>query len=248
MKRALVATAVAVVLVALNISGAAAHSDEGLMAIETRAVGDPARVEVRVRITYLNDGEPASGATVTVEGAGPSGAVLAPQPLSAEGAGIYAAVVDLPSSGAWKLRASSTTPNASAETDYDVAEPVAVRRALRSAATAWANAFLTGTPKEIARLQGSACRPEVGVSAGSLRRSRAAMRRQFGRPLDAIAIRGVRLRNVTGTSGEAEVLYDLRRSVAGNDNWVAYEVDNGRWKVADCHAPIGGMSRNASSP
>ena len=76
------------------------------------------------------------------------------------------------------------------------------------------------------------------------------MQRVFGRPLDAIKMQGVLTRNVTSTSGEAEVQYDLPRELAGNDNWVSYEVHDGQWKVADCHAPIGGNSQSAkvSSP
>ena len=62
----------------------------------------------------------------------------------------------------------------------------------------------------------------------------------FGRALDKIKIRGVLVRKVTGTSGEAEVQYNLPVSVAGNYNWVGFELYNGRWKVADCHVPIGG--------
>lgn len=76
------------------------------------------------------------------------------------------------------------------------------------------------------------------------------MRRRLGRPLDAIGVRGVRVRNVTATTGEAEVQYDLPRSVVGNDNWVEFRLENGRWKVSNCHAPIGGESSSstASSP
>jgi len=76
------------------------------------------------------------------------------------------------------------------------------------------------------------------------------MRRRLGRPLDAIGGRAVRVRNVTATTGEAEVQYDLPRSVVGNDNWVEFRLENGRWKVSNCHAPIGGESSSstASSP
>jgi hypothetical protein len=54
------------------------------------------------------------------------------------------------------------------------------------------------------------------------------------------------VRNVTDTSGEAEVQYDLPASAVGNDNWVTFERHNGHWKVSDCHAPIGGSSSSSS--
>ena len=66
------------------------------------------------------------------------------------------------------------------------------------------------------------------------------MQRYFGRPLDKIKNTRVVVRNVTSTSGEALVEYDLPATVVGNDNWVSYTVHNGRWNVSDGHAPIGG--------
>ena len=66
-------------------------------------------------------------------------------------------------------------------------------------------------------------------------------------PVDKIKISRVAVRNVTSTSGEALVNYDLPATVVGNYNWVTYTVHNGRWKVSDCHAPIGGR-RTVSTP
>jgi hypothetical protein len=139
------------------------------------------------------------------------------------------------------------------------AEPttsVSPERVVRRAAIAWAKAFFTGTPRQIARMQGSECRPrsaerlDRATVASYLRGLRAVMRRRLGRPLDAIGVRAARVRNVTATTGEAEVQYDLPRSVVGNDNWVEFRLENGRWKVSNCHAPIGGESSSstASSP
>src|SRR5207253_10353186 len=75
---------------------------------------------------------------------------------------------------------------------------------------------------------------------------RVVMQRVFGRPLDKIKITRVAVRNVTSTSGEALVEYDLPATVVGNDNWVHYTLHNGRWKVSDCHAPIGGSKISTS--
>jgi hypothetical protein len=112
---------------------------------------------------------------------------------------------------------------------------------------------LTGTLDDIKTLQGPECTPQSissidrATASDYLRRTRVEMQRVFGRPLDAIKIRGVQTRNVTSTSGDAEVEYDLPRELAGNDNWVSYEVHNGQWKVANCHAPIGGNSQAATA-
>jgi hypothetical protein len=81
-----------------------------------------------------------------------------------------------------------------------------------------------------------------------LRAERLVMGRHFGRSLDKVRIRGVRIRNVTSTTGEAEVVYDLPESKVGNDNWVLYRLHDGRLKVANCNAPIGGESSGAASP
>ena len=72
------------------------------------------------------------------------------------------------------------------------------------------------------------------------------MEKYFGRPPDKIKISRVVVRNVTSTSGEALVEYDLPATVVGNDNWVSYRVHNGRWKVSDCNAPIGGSKISTS--
>ena len=52
---------------------------------------------------------------------------------------------------------------------------------------------------------------------------------------------------MTATTGDAEVLYALPAAVVGNDNWVSYGYQHGKWKVTDCHYPIGGESVSASA-
>ena len=124
---------------------------------------------------------------------------------------------------------------------------------LKAAALAWSNVFLTGTPDAIFAMEGAECTPTTSTTlSGStisayLAGERATMEQHFGMPLDAITAHGVSVRNFTGTTGEALVQYDLPESKTGNDNWVTYAVENGEWKVADCHAPIGGSSTSASS-
>ena len=119
---------------------------------------------------------------------------------------------------------------------------------LRAAAATWAHAFLTGTVADIQASEGTECltHPNPVVAANYLRGIRAAMEHYTGAPLGSIHIVDVVTRNVTSTTGEAEVRYNLPVGREGSDNWVAYKYENGSWKVANCHAPIGGES--ASSP
>ena len=123
---------------------------------------------------------------------------------------------------------------------------------LKATAIAWAHAFLVGSLNDIKALQGPECAVHSGTTIPSptvnqyLRGERAVMQRYFGRPLDKIKITRVAVRNVTSTIGEALVEYDLPATVVGNDNWVSYTVHNGRWKVSDCHAPIGGSKVSAT--
>jgi hypothetical protein len=123
---------------------------------------------------------------------------------------------------------------------------------LRATAIAWSNAFLVGSLADIKALEGPECAPQSNTTVAArtatvyLRGMRTEMRAHLG-PLDRIKILGVDVRNVTDTSGEALVEYDLPAAVVGNDNWVSYAVHDGRWKVADCHAPIGGSSSSATS-
>lgn len=124
---------------------------------------------------------------------------------------------------------------------------------LTATARAWAKAFLVGQLSDIKALQGPECADRTGTTLPAeavtayLQGQRAVMERAFGRPLDRIEIRDVLVRNVTSTQGEALVRYNLPAAVVGNDNWVTYAIHDGRWKVSDCRAPIGGSSASASS-
>jgi len=125
---------------------------------------------------------------------------------------------------------------------------------LRAAATAWAHAFLTGTVADIRSMEGTSCLSGTPTLNPTLLEAylgglRAEMEHHLGVPLGTIRITGVRLRNVTAISGEAEVEYDLPASSVGNDNWVTYQYQGGHWKETNCHAPIGGESQSvAASP
>jgi len=146
---------------------------------------------------------------------------------------------------------SSSGPRAKASKESTTTSAVAsaneAQTSLRAAAVAWAKAFFTPTPAEIYEMSPQ-CRPHATttLSQRDLAKYREDIRREFG--VNPIArIRGVLTRNVTASSGEAEVQYDLPESLTGNDNWVPYERSGGRWKVADCIGPIGGNSSSTSS-
>jgi hypothetical protein len=123
-------------------------------------------------------------------------------------------------------------------------------RTLKAAAIANAKAWLTGTVDDIKKYQGPECSSKQtdaspAEEAAALKKLRAPWAQRMGRPLAAIKIQGVQVRNVTATSGEAEVEYDLPSAVVGNYNWVTFKRHNGRWKVADCHLPFSGNAQSA---
>ena len=95
------------------------------------------------------------------------------------------------------------------------------RDTLKGTAIATAKAWLTGTADDIMRYEGPACGPKQRAdvtpakAAAALKELRAPLESLVGRPLKTVKIRGVRVRNVTASSGEAEVEYNLPASVAG---------------------------------
>jgi hypothetical protein len=122
---------------------------------------------------------------------------------------------------------------------------------LQAAALAWVHAVFTGTAADIEGMEGSQCRsgPHYGptVLSAYLKGMRSALQHTLGTPLGSIRITGVRTRQVTATTGQAEVLYALPTAVVGNDNWVSYGYQRGMWRVTSCHYPIGVKSVSASA-
>jgi len=99
-------------------------------------------------------------------------------------------------------------------------------------------------------LQGPECADHSGTTipiqtrTQYLRDQRAVMRKYLGRPLDKIKISGVVVRNVTSTSGEALVDYDLPAAKVGNYNWVTYTFTTagGRSRTATLRSEAAGPS------
>ncbi len=122
---------------------------------------------------------------------------------------------------------------------------------LRAAAMAWSRAFMTGSVADIRNIEGGPCHsiPKAVTSSALevyLTRVRAAMAHYFGMPLGSIRITDIKVRNVTASTGDAEVQYALPASVVGNDNWVSYGYLGGQWKMTSCRPPIGGESTSTS--
>ncbi len=90
----------------------------------------------------------------------------------------------------------------------------------------WSEAFLTGTVADIRSMEGASClsTPTVPsqVATAYLRAQRREMEHYLGVPITSITIERIQVRDVTATTGEAEVHYSLPVAVVGNDNWVAY--------------------------
>ena len=113
---------------AITVAGGAAafaHGEDGTFSGTEAAAtdGDPLTVSVRARLLYLNDDDPAPGATATVDAIGPGGATVPPVPLTDNGDGTYQGTLVLSAEGAWTLRFTATTPNAAAEVPYTAEAP-----------------------------------------------------------------------------------------------------------------------------
>jgi hypothetical protein len=145
----------------------------------------------------------------------------------------------------WFGVAAAEGPVAAAQSKHTTT----AKGSLKATAAANAKAWLTGNPNDIKKFQGPECASEESspvwpqdTPAFSTFRT---LLNQLGRSPKTVKIRGVRVRNLTAMSGEAEVEYNLPAAVVGNSNWVTFKKHNGQWKVADCHLPIGGNAQNA---
>jgi hypothetical protein len=125
MRRGAVLVMLALVFPAAIATAGWAHGEDGTFTgLDAQPGEQPLSVSVRARLVYLNDAEPAPGATIVVEAIGPDGvAAAASPPLADEGDGTYGGSLVLPAAGAWTLRFTATTPNATADTTYTATTP-----------------------------------------------------------------------------------------------------------------------------
>lgn len=106
--------------------GASAHGDDATMALVS-SNGTGRNAVITVSLTYDNDDEPVTAATVTVTGDDGAGAKLDPVPMTAGPTpGQFTATVELPSAGTWNLRATSVTPSATITFTHEVAADTGV--------------------------------------------------------------------------------------------------------------------------
>jgi hypothetical protein len=112
---------IAVTVAALAAAGllfgppAGAHDGEGMITLEA---AHPAGTSVHfiVRVTWENDGHPATDSFVTATARGSDGTQLTPVTLAPiDDDGRYANAIDFGSPGSWTVRFTSTDPTAAAE-------------------------------------------------------------------------------------------------------------------------------------
>ena len=118
---ALAGTVVALLGVATVPAGA--HGDTGQMTVEVEPGSDADRVQVRARIVYANDFEPAPGAAVSADAVAPDGSVGVTAPLAYDADGVYAGELALPPGGPWTVRVTATNPVATGEAAYTSPPP-----------------------------------------------------------------------------------------------------------------------------
>lgn len=128
---------------------------------------------------------------------------------------------------------------------------------LKAAATAYANAFLTGTYRDLVAVLDPSCMPtdkaalstRLGLGDAELHRFQQLVKQRTGIDAAKIEIRTVDLRNVHGKAGDAEAKYGLPAAVEGNDNWNSYAYSGSQWHIAGCDLkfPMGGQSTDAAS-
>jgi hypothetical protein len=113
------------VLAAVGAAPAAsAHSDTATFSdVTVQPSGSSVRIDAT--LTYDNDDDPVTDATVTVAGDNGAGATLVPVVLVGNPEGVYSGTLDLPASGTWRLRLTSVTPTAELSVDAEVPAPAA---------------------------------------------------------------------------------------------------------------------------
>lgn len=122
MKRVITLAVVVLGALALGVGAAPAaraHGGDGVLELEA-AHPTTTGVHVIVQLTYQNDGDAVSGATVTATPISPSGEELEAVTLSPAAAGSYQGPVDMPDTGRWTVRFASVEPPATLEETVEV--------------------------------------------------------------------------------------------------------------------------------
>ena len=118
-------TAIVLVLVG-SIAPAAAHEGGGTMTVESAEPTDSGSVRYVVRLIWNNDGHPAAAAdtTMTAVPVGADGTAQTPVTLEpVDDDGRFAATVEFSSPGAWTVRFTAITPEATLEVAQQIDPP-----------------------------------------------------------------------------------------------------------------------------
>lgn len=125
LRNCFVAIAVAVALLG-PASPAAAHEGGGTLTVESAESTDSGSVRYMVRLIWNNDGHPAAAAdtTMTVVPVGADGTAQTPVTLDpVDDDGRFAATVEFSSPGAWTVRFTAITPEATLEVPQQIDPP-----------------------------------------------------------------------------------------------------------------------------
>ena len=118
--------------------------------------------------------------------------------------------------------------------------------ALNHAALTYASATLSGPFEVLESVLSPQCRSTDPAAPEMLRLARSLWATLMGVPLARIRTTGVRVRDLTTTSAQAEVEYNTPK--AGNSNWVTYVHTKGHWLVGgQCAVPLGGFESSGAA-
>jgi hypothetical protein len=122
--RFLTLLAVLVAVLVATTAPAWAHGDEGEVTLTKFEQTGPTTVDIEVGIVYEGDGHLAEDAKVTATLTGPGGASVGPVELARTGddTSLYAASVEVPTSGEWNLTATAQEPEGEATGSLTVTE------------------------------------------------------------------------------------------------------------------------------
>lgn len=118
---------------------------------------------------------------------------------------------------------------------------------LQAAASAYNEAILRGTSSDVNAFLSSSC--SVPVTDAELADMRTVLQPfgSSGNP-PALQVVSIDTRDVTTTSGDALVHLNLPSGAEGNDNWLSFIVEGGRWRLAGCaRLPFGGFGANTTT-
>jgi hypothetical protein len=117
--------------------------------------------------------------------------------------------------------------------------------AVKHAALTYASATLSGPFESLESALSPECRSSDHGSSETLSLARSLWGSLMGVPLGRIRATGVKVRDLTTTSAQAEVEYNTAK--AGNSNWVTYVIDKGHWLVGgQCVTPMGNFESSSS--